>query len=315
MDSLVKFTYEDYEIKLNKLNDLVSIHFVDTQTYKIYYHEYTETDIYNICTSLDIFYTICKTSFKALCDTGDLKKAIVKFIVNKNCLNIDIEHKYYVSYIFNLKLELDSNTKISGQDICIKKLELELKETKKLMEKQKDEFKSELNKIMSILDGCQIFAQNLICHPNAGYICNLEANNGSANNSSKLVNISIKELEVDNGDRTVYRNIKSFYQLEKFTISSHFIKANLKDFENRTLKELILTSSSNGTFVSLTGIENFPSLEILSVTAAPGLTNVVTVLSAIKHKINSIKLTGCSAVNSIELQTYCQKNNIFLAIS
>ena len=35
MDSLVKFTYEDYEIKLNKLNDLVSIHFVDTQTYKI----------------------------------------------------------------------------------------------------------------------------------------------------------------------------------------------------------------------------------------------------------------------------------------
>jgi hypothetical protein len=184
------------------------------------------------------------------------------------------------------------------------------------MEKQKDEFKSELNKIMSILDGCQIFAQNLICHPNAGYICDLQTNTGTnSNNSSKLVNISIKELEVDNGDRTVYRNIKSFYQLEKFTISSHFIKANLKDFENRTLKELILTSSSNGTFASLTGIENFPSLEILSVIAAPGLKDVVTVLSATKHKLKTIKLTGCSAVNSIELQTYCQKNNIFLAIS
>lgn len=312
MDSLVKFTYEDYEIKLNKLNDLVSIHFVDTQTYKIYYHEYTETDIYNICTSLDIFYTICKTSFEALCDTGDSKKAIVKFIVNKNCLNIDIEHKYYVSYIFNLKLELDTNTKISGQDICIKKLELELKETKKLMEKQKDEFKTELDKIMSILDGCQIFAQNI--HNNAGHICDLQTNNGTSA-GSKLVNISIKELEVDHGDRTVYRNIKSFYQLEKFTISSGFSKTNLKDFENRTLKELILTSGNNGTFTSLTGIENFPSLEILSVTTAPGLKDVVTVLSATKHKLKTIKLTGCSAVNSIELQTYCQKNNIFLAIS
>ena len=311
MDSLVKFTYEDYEIKLNKLNDLVSIHFVDTQTYKIYYHEYTETDIYNICTSLDIFYTICKTSFEALCES-DSKKAIVKFIVNKNCLNIDIEHKYYVSYIFNLKLELDSNTKISGQDICIKKLELELKETKKLMEKQKDEFKSELNKIMSILDGCQIFAQNI--YNNVGHVCDLEVNNGTST-GSKLVNISIKELEVDHGNYTVYRNIKSFYQLEKFTISSSFSKTNLKNFENRTLKELILTSSSNGTFTSLTGIENFPNLEILSVQAAPGLTNIVKVLSATKHKLKTIKLTGCSAVNSIELQTYCQKNNIFLAIS
>ena len=312
MDSLVKFTYEDYEIKLNKLNDLVSIHFVDTQTYKIYYHEYTETDIYNICTSLDIFYTICKTSFEALCES-DSKKAIVKFIVNKNFLNIDIEHKYYVSYIFNLKLELDSNTKISGQDICIKKLELELKETKKLMEKQKDEFKNELNKIMSILDGCQIFAQHINC---GGSICDLQTNTGpNSNNSSKLVNISIKELEVDNGGRTVYRNIKSFYQLEKFTISNSFNKTNLKDFENRTLKELILQSSGDGTFTSLTGIENFPNLEILSVTAAPGLKDVVTVLSATKHKLKTIKLTGCSAVNSIELQTYCQKNNIFLAIS
>jgi len=312
MDSLVKFTYEDYEIKLNKLNDLVSIHFVDTQTYKIYYHEYTETDIYNICTSLDIFYTICKTSFEALCDTGDSKKAIVKFIVNKNCLNIDIEHKYYVSYIFNLKLELDSNTKISGQDICIKKLELELKETKKLMEKQKDEFKNELNKIMSILDGCQIFAQNI--YNNAGHVCNLEANNGAASNNTKLVNISIKELDVDNGDRTVYRNIKSFYQLEKFTIGSSFTKTNLKDFENRTLKELILYCN-NSTFTSLTGIENFPNLEILSVQAAPALKDIVTVLSTTKHKLKTIKLAGCSAVNSIELQTYCQKNNIFLAIS
>ena len=311
MDSLVKFTYEDYEIKLNKLNDLVSIHFVDTQTYKIYYHEYTETDIYNICTSLDIFYTICKTSFEALCES-DSKKAIVKFIVNKNCLNIDIEHKYYVSYIFNLKLELDTNTKISGQDICIKKLELELKETKKLMEKQKDEFKGELNKIMSILDGCQIFAQNL---NSSGHICDLQINTGTnSNNSSKLVNISIKELEVDHGGHTVYRNIKSFYQLEKFTIGSSFTKTNLKDFENRTLKELILYCN-NGSFASLTGIENFPNLEILSIQLAPGLKDVVTVLSATKHKLKTIKLTGCSAVNSIELQTYCQKNNIFLAIS
>ena len=72
---------------------------------------------------------------------------------------------------------------------------------------------------------------------------------------------------------------------------------------------------SGGTFTSLEGIQNFPNLEILTITNAPGLRDVVSILKLRKHNIKTLKLNLCQAVNIVELQTYCQVNNVFLAIS
>ena len=86
-------------------------------------------------------------------------------------------------------------------------------------------------------------------------------------------------------------------------------------FSNQNLTELVLNCAGHATFNSLYGIENFPNLEILTITGTPGLKDVVTVLKATKHKIKTLKFQQCTGVNVVELQTYCQVNNIFLALS
>ena len=80
-------------------------------------------------------------------------------------------------------------------------------------------------------------------------------------------------------------------------------------------KTLVIGVIIGASFTLLTGIENFPKLEILTVTSAPGLTNVVKVLTDVKHTIKTLKFQGCTAINVVELQTYCQVNGIFLALS
>jgi hypothetical protein len=144
-----------------------------------------------------------------------------------------------------------------------------------------------------------------------GHWCDLQTNA-----QTQINNISAKEITMnDHGGNIIWKTINIFYQLEKITINSFGSKNNLCDFKNKTLKELILNSSTNPTFVSLEGIQNFPNLEILTITSAPNLKDVVKVLSEKKHKIKTLKFQGCTGVNVVELQTYCQVNNIFLAIS
>lgn len=111
-----------------------------------------------------------------------------------------------------------------------------------------------------------------------------------------------------------FNNLIMFYKLRQLRLQA-FIKPNLKDFSNSTLIEIELNCGNNGTFASLEGFTNFPSLTTLTVITAPGLTNVVQTLKSAPHKIKTIKFQGCGGVNVVELQTYCQENKIFLALS
>ncbi len=132
-------------------------------------------------------------------------------------------------------------------------------------------------------------------------------------------NISAKEITMTDHGQTIWKNISGFYQLEKLTITNFNAGNNipsLSNFSNSNLTELVLNSiPSHHTFTSLDGIQGFPSLEILTITTAPGLKDVVTTLKNIKHKIKTLKFQGCSAINVFDLQTYCQVNKVFLAIS
>jgi hypothetical protein len=174
-----------------------------------------------------------------------------------------------------------------------------------------DQFKIDLKKMLQIIDNCQIF----VSYINAtGQIADLS----TETQATQLINISKKDLLISDGTKCIYRNIASFYQLEKLTINN-FIKPNLNDFKNDYLKELILTGvlGNNATsFRSLAGIQNFPNLEILTIITASSLTDVVKVLKETNNKkIKTLKFQTCAGINVVELQTYCQVNNIFLAIS
>ena len=169
-----------------------------------------------------------------------------------------------------------------------------------------------INKMQQIIDCCQIFMTNI--YTPQGNWCDIQSNA-----QTHLNNISAKEITMQDHGQTIWKNINVFYQLEKLTITNFNAgnnMTNLSKFSNRKLTELTLNCHAHQSFTSLEGIQNFPNLEILTITAAPGLKDVVKALKENNNnKIKTLKFQTCTGVNVVELQTYCQVNNIFLAIS
>jgi hypothetical protein len=191
------------------------------------------------------------------------------------------------------------------------KLEQKQAQAIDMLTKKCTDLEESVTKMKQIIDCCQIFMTNI--YTPQGNWCDLQSNG-----QTQMNNISAKEITMTDHGQTIWKNISVFYQLTKFTITSFNAGnniTNLSSFSNNNIKELVLNCIAHQTFSSLTGIQNFPNLEILTVTNAPGLKDVVTVLKATKHNIKTLKFQGCTAVNVVELQTYCQVNNVFLALS
>ena len=130
--------------------------------------------------------------------------------------------------------------------------------------------------------------------------------------------ISCEELFIQNAQyfsKMRLENLSIFYKLKKLKIHNFVSITNLSLLSNETVTELELNCASNGSFTSLEGFRNFPSLTTLTVITAPALTNVVQSLKSTPHKIKTLKFQGCAAINVVELQTYCQENKIFVALS
>jgi hypothetical protein len=181
-----------------------------------------------------------------------------------------------------------------------------------MLTKKCADLEANVNKMQQIIDCCQIFMTNI--YTPQGNWCDIQ----TTSTTTHLNNISAKEITMQDHGQTIWKNIRVFYQLEKFTITNFNTGNNMNNlakFSNNNLKELTLNCCTHASFVSLTGIENFPNLEILTITSAPGLKDVVTALKATEHKIKTLKFQACTGVNVVELQTYCQVNNIFLALS
>ena len=130
--------------------------------------------------------------------------------------------------------------------------------------------------------------------------------------------LSCEELFIQNAQqfgKMRLENLSIFYKLKKLKIHNFVSITNLSLLSNETVTELELNCASIGSFISLEGFKNFPSLTTLTVITAPGLTNVVQSLKSAPHKIKTLKFQGCAAINVVELQTYCQENKIVVALS
>jgi len=130
--------------------------------------------------------------------------------------------------------------------------------------------------------------------------------------------ISCEELNINaqQFNHMRFENLYIFYKLKRLKINHVYgLINNLETMSNESVIELELTCNGQSTFTSLNGFKNFPSLTTLTVITAPGLTNVVQTLKSAPHKIKTLKFQGCAAINVVELQTYCQENKIFVALS
>jgi hypothetical protein len=111
-----------------------------------------------------------------------------------------------------------------------------------------------------------------------------------------------------------FNKIELLYNLETIKFS-YFRHSELSFFKNTTLKEIEIRCNNEQHLKSINGINNFPNLEKISVYSSPCLTNIVTILSSYKNNIKTLVFNGCPQINVVELQTYCQVNNVILNIS
>ena len=216
----------------------------------------------------------------------------------------------------NISFEILLREKLMSNDgqltVNFNRLEQQQAQAIRVLTEKCANLETSLNKMQQIIDCCQIFMTNI--YTPQGNWCDIQSNA-----QTHLNNISAKEITMQDHGQTIWKNINVFYQLEKLTITNFNAgnnMTNLSKFSNRKLTELTLNCHAHQSFTSLEGIQNFPNLEILTITAAPGLKDVVKALKENNNnKIKTLKFQGCTGINVVELQTYCQVNNVFLAIS
>jgi hypothetical protein len=297
------FTYKNYSI-VSSLNErTIYLKIIDTINFLSYEGN---VDIKELRVSIDLegAYKIMINCFK------EENNYSVTISVNSGVIKLTFTA--LIGGFLKMNFEVLLREKLMSNDgqltLNFNKLEQKQAQAIDSLTKKCADLESSVNKMHQIIDCCQIFMTNI--YTPQGNWCDLQSNA-----QTHLNNISTKEITMTDHGHTIWKNVSSFYQLEKLTIHNFIHKSNIKDIKNSSLKELILNCGANPTLTSLEGIQNFPNLENLTITNNPGLKDVVSILKIRKHNIKTLKLNLCQAVNIVELQTYCQVNNVFLALS
>ena len=298
------YALKNYSIVLS-LNER-TIYFKVTDTVSFYQYE-GNVDIKELRLNIDLkdAYTIITNCFEN--NTG----YNVVISVNSNVLKL--QFSALVGGFLKMEFEVLLREKVMSNDgqltINFNRLEQQQAQAVKNLTEKCNKLEEKIGELQQIINCCQIFMSNI--YTPSGHWCDIQTNG-----QTQMNNISAKEINItDHGGNIIWKTISVFYQLEKLTFNSFASKNNLNDIKNSTVKELSLTCAGNATFNSLIGIQNLSKLEKLTIASAPSISNIPTVLNSYKHKINHIKIHDCKQVNVVELQTYCQSNNIKLEIS
>jgi hypothetical protein len=302
------FNYKNYSVVLSLNERSIYLKIIDTINFLSYEGN---VDLKELRVSIDLD---CAYKIMIKCFKEEEIDYLVTISVNTGVLKLVFTA--LIGGFLKMNFEILLREKLMSNDgqltLNFNKLEQKHAQAIDILTKKCSDLEASVNKMKQIIDCCQIFMTNI--YSPQGNWCDIQSNS-----QTHLNNISAKEITMQDHGQTIWKNINVFYQLEKFTITNFNAGnniTNLAGFSNQNLTELVLNCVAGHTkFASLTGIENFPNLEILTTTSAPGLKEVVTSLKAIKHKIKTLKFQGCTGVNVVELQTYCQVNNIFLALS
>lgn len=301
------FNYKNYSVVLSLNERSIYLKIIDTVNF-LSYEGNVDLKELRVSIDLDGAYKIIINCFK------EESNYSVTISVNSGVLKLAFTA--LIGGFLKMNFEVLLREKLMSNDgqltLNFNKLEQKQAQAIDILTKKCLDLEANVNKMQQIIDCCQIFMTNI--YTPQGNWCDLQ----TTSNTTHLNNISSKEITMQDHGQTIWKNISVFYQLEKFTITNFNAgnnMTNLAKFSNANLKELTLNCCAHTSFVSLTGIENFPNLEILTITSAPGLKDVVNALKSSEHKIKTLKFQACTGVNVVELQTYCQVNNIFLALS
>ena len=301
------FSYKNYSIVASLNERTIYLKIIDTINF-LSYEGNVDLKELRVSIDLDGAYKIIINCFK--------EESNYSVYISVNSGVLKLAFNALIGGFLKMNFEVLLREKLMSNDgqltLNFNKLEQKQAQAIDILTKKCTDLEVSVNKMKQIIDCCQIFMTNI--YTPQGNWCDLQ----TTSNTTHLNNISSKEITMQDHGQTIWKNISVFYQLEKFTITNFNAGNNMNNlakFSNNNLKELTLNCCAHASFTSLEGIQNFPNLEILTITSAPGLKDVVTTLKNIKHNIKTLKFQGCSGVNVVELQTYCQVNNVFLALS
>jgi hypothetical protein len=277
-----KYYYEDYEISLIKTSDSITIQILDTKLYKLYNKTYYDINIIEYCPNIDIFHTVLKTSFDALIN-DDNESAKINFQIKSSNLIIHIDHKYYVTFIFDLILDLDASTNLSAKDLCIKKLEDNLG----TLTKKYNELEKFINDNMEVTISNNMYSNIISIKINTKEIYIQHGGISiSYSNPSKLSDLCT--IAITNSNFNINFKLIKCYKLTINNIKRDFGFEYLPE----TLTELIIEGISSGftRYIHLVKLKNLKQLEFKN------CTDLITIYYQIKDlPIKKIRMTGCSA--------------------
>jgi hypothetical protein len=129
-----------------------------------------------------------------------------------------------------------------------------------------------------------------------------------------FVHMNIKVLTITDCRLVNLELIQHLYQLYTLKLYTLYNYANIKasKLSSKTVRELYINDCNPVT--SLDGLNQLPLLDKIVIEGGNVLTNIPTILSSYDHNIKQLSFQGCPKINVVEMQTYCQKNNIQLDI-
>ena len=276
-----KYIFENYEITLSLTVDNVSIHILDTKLYQLYRKSYSDIHIIDYCPNIDIFYTVLQTSFECL-STNDMTKSDINIRSSSTGLTIHINHKFYVRFTFDLQLDLDKSTTLSAKELCIKKLENDIKS-----------LTSDFNALRHFIDDYMevtITNNQLVLKVNTIQINITFNNNGECANYTIDETNNICNMNMGNGNTIYFNKNFKIINCDKIVMKNfrdhHFIR-NIPE----SLKEIILENSTTTNFKEYIKTVNLTKLIQLEFI---GCTELTKIYEDIKHlKIKKIRMTRC----------------------
>ena len=246
--------------------------------------------------SLDIFYKVLLTVFKALVDND---KTVATININPSSRNIilNIHHKYYLEFKFELRLDLNTDNSLGAKDLCIKKLEQNIDTLRKehnTLQKFIDEFMEltitdffvsgvgySFNESYSIKINTPVILLRLIGAITQAYI----TLNGDTGNIP-IINTSAMQFNSN------FKMIKCHTLTLQSMASVQFNYKNLP----LSLKKLII---SGDTTVAYFTQMDLPNLEIIQLENS----KITTIHSSISHlkSVKTIRITGCTGFQERDL--------------
>ena len=304
------FSYKNYSIVASLNERSIYLKVIDTVNF-LSYEGNVDLKELRVSIDLDGAYKIIINCFKEesnysvtiSVNSGVLKLAFNALIGGFLKMNFDVLLREKLMSNDG-QLTLNFNKLEQKQAQAIDSLTKKCNDLEGVLAKQQQKSEKDIQRLMDIIDKMEVFVA--------------PAHHWSHRNHTQFTaNIASTVVTISNADTQMFieRNIAAFYKLQKLTIGNFISVSNFKNMSNDTVTEMELQCVGSGVFTSLEGIQNFPNLEILTIINAPGLKDIVTIMKSTKHKIKTLKFQACTQVNVVELQTYCQVSNVFLAIS